>query len=170
MLLFAFSFLQELQRNPHLIIDGVSRFDVMQGEIGKVIFLFWKRLAQSNNLWLFCYVLSARWEDHGSCSKQLLQINPDSHKSTHNLSQIFSRIPKCSSNNPCYLFMTPALYVYKDKVQLRSGRCFKYKGHSPGISRHSSNMCLHPYRFRRFFLAHNHACLWEQLCSHIIES
>ncbi|XP_061331185.1 calpain-13 isoform X3 [Pezoporus flaviventris] len=24
----------ELQRNPHLIIDGVSRFDIMQGEIG----------------------------------------------------------------------------------------------------------------------------------------
>ncbi|KAF2986663.1 hypothetical protein EK904_013445, partial [Melospiza melodia maxima] len=34
MLLFAFSFLQELQRNPHLITDGVSRFDIMQGEIG----------------------------------------------------------------------------------------------------------------------------------------
>lgn len=49
-LFFAFSFLQELQRNPYLIIDGASRFDIMQGEIGKVIFLFWKRLAQSKNL------------------------------------------------------------------------------------------------------------------------
>lgn len=38
-LFFAFSFLQELQRNPHLIMDGVSRFDIMQGEVGKVIFL-----------------------------------------------------------------------------------------------------------------------------------
>lgn len=49
-MIFAFSFLQEFQRNPYLITDGVSRFDIKQGEIGKVIFLFWKRLAQSNNL------------------------------------------------------------------------------------------------------------------------
>lgn len=49
-LLFAFSFLQELQRNPHLITDGVSRFDIMQGEIGKVIFSIWRRSAQSSNL------------------------------------------------------------------------------------------------------------------------
>lgn len=39
-LFFAFSFLQELQKNPRLIMDGVSRFDIMQGEnVGKVIFL-----------------------------------------------------------------------------------------------------------------------------------
>lgn len=48
-LYFAFSFLQELQRNPYLVMDGVSRFDIMQGEIGKVILLIWRRSAQSNN-------------------------------------------------------------------------------------------------------------------------
>lgn len=36
-LLLAFSFFQELLRNPFLIMDGVSRFDIIQGEIGKVI-------------------------------------------------------------------------------------------------------------------------------------
>lgn len=36
-LLLAFSFFQELLRNPCLIMDGVSRFDIIQGEIGKVI-------------------------------------------------------------------------------------------------------------------------------------
>lgn len=109
-LLLAFSFLQELQRNPYLIVDGVSRFDIMQGEIGKVMLLFWKRLAQSNKLWLLCYVLRAWWDDvdRGSRSKQLVQINPDSHKPTHYLLQIFSRIPKCSGSNPCYLYMVSA--------------------------------------------------------------
>lgn len=35
-LLLAFSFFQELLRNPFFIMDGVSRFDIIQGEIGKL--------------------------------------------------------------------------------------------------------------------------------------
>lgn len=51
-LFLAFSFHQEKERinRPYLIIDGVSRFDIEQGKIGKMILLIWKKSAQSNNL------------------------------------------------------------------------------------------------------------------------
>lgn len=57
-------------------MDGVSRFDIIQGQIGKVMILFRKRLAQPNNLWLLCYVLSSWWKgmDHGACSKQIISV------------------------------------------------------------------------------------------------